>query len=206
MNNDFSHKAISSSIWWRGALWLLVGLLLAPGPAALAGPSAAAGPEFIAVRGDQFVLRDEPVVIKGANSYQRDAPWADMWREWRGPQVDQEVAIGAERIGLNALRVLVPFGRRHGWTDDATGEIDPVMLDRLRQMVQIAGKHDLRLIITLFDFDDAWPVAGTPGEAARLRYLETIVTAFRDDDRVLAWDLHNEPDFYGHWRRDRRPD
>ena len=189
------------------ALRLLLALLtvLPVGlPALLTVPTQAAGPEFVAVQGDGFVLRGERVVVKGSNYYQRNAPWGEMWRHWYGPQVEQEIAEGTAKLGLNSLRVLVPYGSRHGWTDEA-GAVNPVYLNELQQLVQIAGNHQLRVIITLFDFADDWPAAGTAAEAAHRRYLETIVGAFRDDDRVLAWDLHNEPDFYATWRRRGRP-
>ncbi len=194
----------------RAARLLLLALTLgdlalfayAPAPAA----ARAAAPQFVHIRGDQFYLNGERIVIKGSNYYQRNAPWAVMWRDWHGPQVEQEVAAGADRLGLNALRILVPYGEGHGWIDKETKEVNPEYLHRLREMVQIAGNHGLRVILTLFDFYDTWPAAGTAEEAVNLRYLATIVETFRDDDRVLAWDLHNEPDNYRHWTKNGRPD
>src|SRR5689334_8043857 len=76
------------------------------------------------------------------------------------------------------------------------------MLDRLREFVQIAGQQQLKVILTLFDWQIDAPAAGTPQEAYNLSYLRTIVGAFKDDDRVLAWDLHNEPDNYSTWTQD----
>lgn len=184
---------------WR--LLVLVLTVLHLGPFALATrPARAAAPAFVTIQGDQFSLQGQRVVIKGANYYQRNAPWAEMWRQWYGPQVAQEIADGSALLGLNALRILVPYGAPHDWTDDQTGAVNPAFLDELRQMVQIAGDHNLRVIITLFDFYSGWPAAGTPEETANLRYLATILATFRDDDRVLAWDLHNEPDHYWPWR------
>jgi hypothetical protein len=176
----------------------LLGLRVPHAPAA-----RAADPAFVTIQGDQFMLAGRRIAIKGANYYQRDAPWAGMWARWEGPQVEREIALGADTLGLNALRILVPY--RHGWAD-ADGTVNPDYLAELRQLVQIAGAHNLRVIVTLFDFADEWPAAGTPQEAAQLRYLGAIVGPFRDDDRVLAWDLHNEPDNYAHWRDDGRPD
>lgn len=37
-----------------------------------------------------------------------------MWHQWYGPQVEREVAEGANRLGVNALRILVPYGAHHG--------------------------------------------------------------------------------------------
>ncbi len=167
-------------------------------------PVLAAEPQFVNIKGDQFYLNGQRIVLKGSNYYQRNAPWAEMWKQWYGPQVEQEIADGANRLGLNSLRLLVPYGSTHSWNSDETGEVDPRTLVKLQQMVQLAGKYQMRVIITLFDFYNEWPAAGTPEEAANLRYLTTLVNTFRDDDRVLAWDLHNEPDNYTRWNRENR--
>jgi hypothetical protein len=73
------------------------------------------------------------------------------------------------------------------------------MLERLQQFVQIAGSHQIKVLLTLFDWHDSASAQGSPDEAFELRYLRTIVDTFKDDDRVFAWDLHNEPDHYPLW-------
>jgi hypothetical protein len=190
--------------------WLAVALLVISLNLVLlplnALPALAAEPQFVKVQGDQFYLNGQSILLKGSNYYQRNAPWAEMWKQWYGPQVEQEITEGANKLGLNSLRILVPYGATHSWNNDTTGEIDPHYLNELQQMVQIAGKHGLRVILTLFDFYDEWPAAGTAEEAANLRYLTTLVNTFRDDDRVLAWDLHNEPDNYNRWQKYKRPE
>jgi hypothetical protein len=188
---------------------MLAALLLVLNIGLLAFPfdkARAAEGQFVTIKGDQFYLNGQRVLIKGSNYYQRNAPWAEMWKQWYGPQVAQELRDGANRLGLNSLRILVPYGEGHDWNNEQTGEVNPKMLNELQQMVQLAGQNGLRVILTLFDFADVWPAAGTPTEVAQLRYLTTIVNIFKDDDRVLAWDIHNEPDNYPHWQRDKRPD
>src|SRR3989442_15416896 len=67
----------------------------------------------------------------------------------------------------------------------------------------MAGQLDMKVIITLFDFYDPSDDNSTPGSASETRnkrYLQDIVHTFANDDRVLAWDLHNEPDQYTTWR------
>src|SRR2546429_48116 len=75
---------------WHAALLVLA--LLVPSISLAAAPArvARAAPAFVTIAGDHFVLNGQPVVIKGANYYQRDAPWAAMWDQWNGPQVEQE--------------------------------------------------------------------------------------------------------------------
>ncbi len=166
----------------------------------------ATGSNFIKIEGSQFVMNGRQVVIKGSNYYQRNAPWAEMWKQWYGPQVAHEVTAGAKELGINTLRILVPYGHSHDWNQADSGEVYPEMLNRLQQMVQIAGQQGMKVILTLFDFYDNWPAAGSAEESANLKYLATIINTFKDDDRILAWDIHNEPDNYNHWQQDRRPD
>ena len=58
----------------------------------------------------------------------------------------------------------------------------------------------MRVIVTLFDFYESFPGPGTGNEAKNLDYLRALLPNFADDDRILAWDLHNEPDNYGIWK------
>lgn len=122
-----------------------------------------------------------------------------MWTEWNGPAVARDLARARRELGINTVRVLVPYRAREGWSDER-GTVNPVMLDRLREFVQIAGENQLKVIITLFDWYDVDIKGGSLQEQYNLGYLNTIVSAFKDDDRVLAWDVHNEPDNYPTWK------
>jgi endo-1,4-beta-mannosidase len=52
----------------------------------------------------------------------------------------------------------------------------------------------------LFEWYDNYPPPGSKEEQTNLTYVQGIVGTFANDDRVLAWDLHNEPDYYGAWK------
>jgi hypothetical protein len=155
-------------------------------------------PGFVTIAGNQLQQQGQRITLKGTNYYPADHPWGFMWTEWDGPAVDRDLARARRELGINSVRVLVPYRTYEGWTD-GKGNIPPQMLDRLRQFIQIAGHHQLKVIVTLFDWHDSTAAPGTIQEAYDLLYLRTIVSAFKDDDRVLAWDLHNEPDNYGSW-------
>jgi len=118
----------------------------------------------------------------------------------------------AEGIGMNTMRVYL-----HDllWQQDSTG-----FLKRLDTFLAIADKHKIRPVLVLFDSCwDPFPKLGkqrapkpgvhnsgwvqSPGYDAlkdstqypRLeRYVKGVVGKFSDDDRVLAWDIWNEPD------------
>lgn len=118
----------------------------------------------------------------------------------------------ARRIGLNTVRV---FLHDQLWAQDRAG-----FQRRLEQFVATAARHDIRPLFVLFDscwdplpklgrqraprpgvHNSGWvqsPGAqyiGDPRYRRVLRdYVVGVITQFRADDRVLGWDLWNEPD------------
>ncbi|HEX8880196.1 MAG TPA: hypothetical protein VF749_09220 [Candidatus Acidoferrum sp.] len=136
----------------------------------------------------------------------------EMWQEatFNPEQIDQEFGW-AESLGMNTMRV---FLHDLPWQQDADG-----FKKRIDQFLTIAAKHHIRPIFVLFD--SCWdplprpgaqhpPIPGvhnsgwvqSPGAVAlgdpqqypRLKaYVQGIVGAFAKDDRILAWDIWNEP-------------
>jgi hypothetical protein len=159
---------------------------------------AAPPPGFVTVAGDRLVQNGQPIVLKGLNYYPSAKPWGYMWLQWDGPLVEHELGRAKRELGINTVRALVPYRRVEGWSD-GMGNVNSSMLGRLREFVEIAGRHDLKVIVTLFDWHDGVSPPGSAQEGYELSYLRTIVDAFKDDDRVLMWDIHNEPDHYPAW-------
>lgn len=179
------------------ALMLLAVSVYLP-PARVAPASAG---DFVGVQGTQLMFRGKPIKLKGTNFYPKDTPWADMWRRWKGEDAKRDL-LRAQEVGINSIRILVPYKPENGWTNKATGEVVPEYLDELRQMVQMAGELNMKVMIALFDFYDPYYDEKLPRPEAEARnklYLQGIVSAFKDDDRVMAWDIHNEPDQYKSW-------
>jgi hypothetical protein len=179
-------------------LRIIISIVILFGAAALLGSGEPFFTRFLAIQGREFTLNNQVVQLKGTNYYPKDSPWTFMWRRWHGPAVQDQLEL-AHSMGINSVRILVPFNPNTGWTHD-DGSVDPQYLQRLKEFVQIAGQNQIKVNITLFDFYDTFDPAGTPENARVLSYLRTIVNAFADDDRVFAWDLHNEPDNYSDWR------
>ena len=182
---------------------VVLGLLNAEAEAANTPAPAPAG--WVTVEGNRLLQGGAPVVLKGLNYYPAAGPWSYMWTAWDGPQVERELGRARRELGINVVRVLLPYRKLEGWTD-GEGNVAPHMLARLREMVQLAGRQQIKLIITLFDWEDPLAEPGSTREAAHLRYLHTVVGAFAGDDRILAWDLHNEPDNYNPWLGGRAPE
>ncbi len=137
----------------------------------------------------------------------------EMWQEasFDLAVIERELDLAAG-LGMNAVRVYL-----HDllWLEDAEG-----FLARIDVFLDAAARRGIRTMLVLFD--SCWdqeptlgvqraPMAGvhnsgwvqSPGPAvladtsqhARLQaYVEAVVGRFADDDRVLAWDIWNEPD------------
>ncbi|MGO8768069.1 MAG: 1,4-beta-xylanase [Mycobacterium sp.] len=139
-------------------------------------------------------------------------------------RIDTELGW-ARSNGFNSVRV---FLHDLLWAQDRRG-----FQVRLAQFVNLAARHGIKPLFVLFDSCwDPFPQAGpqraprpgvhnsgwvqSPG-AARLDdrdyartlrgYVTGVLTQFRTDDRVLGWDLWNEPDNPAHYYRPvERPD
>ena len=118
----------------------------------------------------------------------------------------------AENIGMNTMRV---FLHDLAYEQDKEG-----FKKRLDQFLTIAAKHKIKPMLVLFDSCwDANPQIGkqraprpgvhnsgwmqspgakalqNPAEYPRLeKYVKDVVGSFAKDDRILMWDIWNEPD------------
>ncbi len=137
----------------------------------------------------------------------------EMWQQetFDRETIERELALSAN-IGMNTHRV---FLHNLLWEQDSAG-----FLDRIDQFLTIAERHGIKPMLVLFD--GVWhpvPELGiqpepiphkhnsgwvqSPGAKylsdkrhyPKLeRYLKGVISRFANDDRVLMWDLFNEPD------------
>ncbi|HET9804514.1 MAG TPA: hypothetical protein VFP96_14840, partial [Candidatus Acidoferrum sp.] len=137
----------------------------------------------------------------------------EMWQAetFDAKRIDLELGW-AESIGLNTMRV---FLHDLLWKQDAAG-----FAKRLDEFLAICAKHHIRPVLVLFDSvwdpdpklgPQAPPRPGVHnsrwlqspgakaledrGEYPRLEaYVRGVVGKFGHDERILAWDVWNEPD------------
>lgn len=136
------------------------------------------------VQGAQVMAKGTPVTLRLVNYQPADRPWARQWTEFDLEQTARDFSRAAQ-VGANAVRLFVfyaPFGEH---------QVSPVMLQRLRSVVDLAAKAGLLCVVSFFPFDkefrrQAWPGMG--------KHLETIVSAFVGHPAIAMWDLMNEPD------------
>ncbi|WP_273274713.1 cellulase family glycosylhydrolase [Maribacter polysiphoniae] len=136
----------------------------------------------------------------------------EMWQEetFDPKTMDRELGF-AESIGFNTMRVYL---HSLAYKADPKG-----FKKRMDTYLGIANKHGIKTLFVIFD--DVWqknpkvgkqqePVPGThnsgwvqdPGDPAHKEkknfaalevYVKDILKTFANDDRVLMWDLYNEP-------------
>jgi hypothetical protein len=136
----------------------------------------------------------------------------EMWQDatFDPAEIDKELGW-AESLGMNTMRV---FLHDLLWQQDAAG-----FRRRMDQFLTIASRHHIRPLFVLFD--SCWdplphlgpqhpPIPGVhnsgwvqspgakaladPSQYPRLKaYVQGVVGAFAKDDRILGWDIWNEP-------------
>lgn len=128
-----------------------------------------------------------PAFVIGA-SYQGPAARAwrgDYWAWWAddlfdAALVDQDFARAAS-VGLNTLRVFVQRELLHDLREDDWTKLDAVL--------DLADRHDLRLILTLGDYDE-------PRVTRQAALAGAIARRYAGRATILAYDLRNEPTFW----------
>jgi hypothetical protein len=136
----------------------------------------------------------------------------EMWQaDTFDPQrIDYELGL-ASQIGMNTMRV---FLHDLLWQADSAA-----FLNRIEQFLAICKKHNIRPIFVLFDSVwDPFPQLGKqrdpkphvhnsgwvqgphidvlkdPEKVQTLEpYVKGVIERFKNDERVLMWDLYNEP-------------
>ncbi len=134
----------------------------------------------------------------------------EFWRSFNPEAIDGELAL-AEGLGFNTLRVYLHY---LAWLPRPR-----VFLDRLGRFFDLAARRGMAVMPVLFD--DCWNDPGLMARIAAPRpgahnsrwlrcpgtrmvrdpsswhaledYAGGIMDAFRSDERVLCWDLYNEP-------------
>ncbi|HTY12074.1 MAG TPA: glycoside hydrolase family 2 TIM barrel-domain containing protein [Bacteroidota bacterium] len=136
----------------------------------------------------------------------------EMWQEetYDTTTINRELGW-AEKIGMGAMRV---FLHHLAWESDREG-----FKGRIEKFLEIASRHHIKIMFVFFD--DCWnpdphtgrqprPVTGRhnsgwvqdpgpllakdPGLWPVLEeYVKDVMSTFGADDRVLIWDLYNEP-------------
>ena len=192
---------------FRTYFWLALSCLIA----FLASTAIAQNARWSEQRADDWYAH-QPWLV-GSNYIPKDAiNELEMWQKdtFNPAEIDKELGW-AEAMGMNTMRV---FLHDLLWQQDAAG-----FQKRLDEFLSIAARHHIRPLLVLFD--SCWdplpqlgpqhpPIPGVhnsgwvqspgakaladPAQVPRLKaYVLGVVGAFAKDDRILGWDVWNEP-------------
>ncbi len=178
--------------------------LPAAAPVAVAAPSRLPAPAFVQVQGNRLVWHGgQPVVLKGTNYWLHTAPFVDTWGEWDGTRVAAELAQ-AHDLGVNSVRITLPYIHVPiplVWGDKISERVNGPIIQLMTQLLQIADGYNMKVLFALFDGTDRVDDPSAADFRQELNYVQGIVEPFAADDRVLAWDLKNEPDNGPVWQK-----
>lgn len=158
--------------------------------------------------------RDQKWLV-GPNYINRDAVnTLEMWGdEFNATQINEELGWAEMKLKMNAIRVFLHYSMYQKNSTEFLGKVD--------QLLTIADQHKIKTILVLFD--DVWnpkfnasgkqpdPTPHVhnsqwvqcPGEELLFDsgkwvsilqpYTTGVINRFKSDQRVLMWDLYNEP-------------
>lgn len=147
---------------------------------------------FAVVVGNGFSVDGQPFMVRGVNYYPASYPWqrfmlADL------NTIEQDFAR-LKRAHANTVRLFLwhpPL-----FTCPGYGAVpDPDAIAWLDKVIRLASAHNLRVIMTLNHLPDLTdePLY-TTGASAALAQTAYIVTRYRTEPTILAWDLRDAGD------------
>jgi hypothetical protein len=121
---------------------------------------------------------------KGINYYPQNSPFQEFWVKYDSSIVEKDFKR-IDSLGFNMVRIFLnyeQFGKGH---------IVPEMLERLDHLMETASNNELKVLITLFDFNSNYHLFNFPNCD---RQLEAILTRYQKHPALIAYDLKNEVD------------
>ena len=164
----------------------LIALLLAPALNA-ADPQPA-----------ELIRTLQPLSVRGVNYFPRDTPWGGLWTKTPPEVWERDIALAAS-LRMNTVRTFVQFSSplEPAGMLRSDGTPTPAYLEKIETLLAAGWRHGIRAILC-FEFSSSW-LAAPDDEARCRRALSAVVSAHREDGRVLLWDLMNEPDDDAKW-------
>lgn len=122
--------------------------------------------------------------LKGINYYPQDSPWDTFGDRFSAQVIDSDFKLIKE-IGLNSIRIFIPY------EDFGKANVKDIYLQRLTKLMDLAERHELKVVVTLFDFYGDYSVLDWTHTR---QHAKNIVNHIKDHKALLNWDIKNEPD------------
>jgi len=131
----------------------------------------------------QDINKKAIIDIKGINYYPQATPWDIYGKNFDEDIINKDFEI-IKNAGLNSIRVFVPY------EDFGKSNVSKDKLEQLILILDIAETHDLKVLVTLFDFYGDYSVNDW---TLTQQHAKTIVNALKSHNALLGWDIKNEP-------------
>ena len=142
----------------------------------------------------------KPVYIVGVN-YVASYVCTNFLEDWCPDAIEADLRRIAE-LGWNAVRIPVFWG----FAEPEEGVFNPLAFERLDQFLELAARCGIYVMpwflvgIATVQKDVPYRNGRPYFEGAMLRaaenHLRTFARRYRDDERILFWDICDEPEFY----------
>ena len=121
--------------------------------------------------------------IKGINYYPQANPWSMFGDAFNIKIIEKDFEI-IKKANLNTIRIFIPY---EGF---GKAKVNESKLNKLKQVLDLAEKNNLKVVVTLFDFYGNYDVLDW---TLNQRHADVIVSMFKNHNAILAWDVKNEP-------------
>ncbi|MFH8080475.1 MAG: peptidoglycan DD-metalloendopeptidase family protein [Candidatus Aenigmatarchaeota archaeon] len=114
-----------------------------------------------------------PFALRGMNYFPGEETWGRMWIYW--DEIKDDVAQDlkkAKSMGINSQRIFV-------------GQPTDENIRKLKEFLSISFNNNILTIVTL-------DIPGFPC-SYDVSYIDGWIENFKNDERILAWDIGNEP-------------
>jgi hypothetical protein len=151
---------------------------------------------FVSVVEGQLIVDEEPFFVRGVNYYPCHTPWDRFLIESNLDEIAEELDLIAA-AGFNTLRIFLWYEPLFTCAPEKA-EPKPETFAKLDALIALASERDLRLIVTLNDLPDLYFRPLYTDWARYDAQTAFIVSRYRNEPTILAWDLRNEGDLdYG---------
>lgn len=133
----------------------------------------------------EIVREIKPLSVRGVNYYPAQTPWGGLWTKTPPEVIEKDMALCAS-LNINTIRTFMM------WNEfmDANGNVAPQYLDKFEHLLSAAWKNNIRVIACF----EIVPRGKNITAEKWQRAMSAFVTRYKNDGRILMWDLMNEPE------------
>ncbi len=133
--------------------------------------------------------------VKAINYYPKDYPWGGgmMWSQCPVSVYNADCAK-MKTLGINTIRTfltVIPTADQYWYQSDWKATAN--MMDKLGKFLTACNNNGIKAILC-FDVDKSTIRHGTMNIVYARNWFNSVITPLKNDSRILAWDIINEPD------------